>query len=139
MLRLDLVECATDVLGDVYTCLVCRGSGVSTPAAETEGVFQCTLDYIDLVFDPSDTPLVVELASFFELLSQFDYALLIFISGLSVEELATVFTQGGANRQLGQLLGVDSSSVRIDFPGVNSSDQIKDMKFPARFTQKKRE
>ena len=72
MLRLDLIECATDVLGDIDPCLFGRGSGFSTPAAETEGVLQFALDYIDLVFDPGDTPLVAELASFFEFLGQFE-------------------------------------------------------------------
>ena len=72
MLRLDLIEGATDVLGDVDPCLFGRGSGFSTPAAQTEGVLQCALELIDLVFDPGDTSLVVELASLFEFLSQFD-------------------------------------------------------------------
>jgi hypothetical protein len=134
MLRLDLVQCATDVLGDIDPCLVCRGSGVSTPAAEAERVLQFALELIDLVFDSGNPPLVAELASFFEFLIQFDQALLIFISGLGVEGLATVFTQGGANRQLGQLLGVDLRSARINSRRVNSRDQIQDMKFPARFT-----
>jgi hypothetical protein len=101
MLRLDLIECATDVLGDIDPCLFGRGSGFSTPAAETEGVLQFALDYIDLVFDPGDTPLVAELASFLEFLGQFGHALPICSSGLGVEGLTTVFTQGGANRQLG--------------------------------------
>ena len=101
MLRLDLIECATDVLGDVDPCLFGRGSGFSTPAAEAERVLQCALDLIDLVFDPGDPALVAELASFFEFLGQFDQALLIVRSGLGVEGLATVFTQGGTNRQLG--------------------------------------
>jgi hypothetical protein len=38
MLRLDLVQCATDVLGDVDPCLFGRGSGFSTPASEAERV-----------------------------------------------------------------------------------------------------
>ena len=102
MLRLDLIECATDVLGDIDPCLFGRGSGFSTPAAEAERVLQCALDLIDLVFDPGDPPLIVgELASFFEFLGQFDQALLMFRPGLGVEGLATVFSQGGANRQLG--------------------------------------
>ena len=102
MLRLDQVECATDVLGDVDPCLFCRRSGFSTPAAQAEGVLQLARDLIDLVFDPGDPPLIVgELASFFEFLAQFDQALLIFSPGLGVHELATVFARGGANRQLG--------------------------------------
>ena len=139
MLPLNQIECTTDVLGDVDPCLFGRGSGFSTLAAQTEGVLQCALELIDLVFDPGDPPLVAELVSLFEFLVQFDQALLIFRPGLGVEGLATVFSQGGANRQLGQLLGVDSRSVRIDFPGVNSRDQIQDMKFSAWFTEQKRE
>src|SRR5262245_8919208 len=115
MLRLDLVYCATDVLGDVDPCLFGRGPGFSIPAAEAECVLQFAFDLIDLVFDPGDPSLVAELASFFEFLSQFDQALFIFSPSPSVEGLAPVFTQGGANRQLGQLLGLDSRSVRTDF------------------------
>ena len=73
MLRLDQIECATDVLGDVDPCLFCRGSGFSTPPAEAEGVLQFALDQINFLFDPGDTLLVVgKLASFFEFLSQLE-------------------------------------------------------------------
>src|SRR5215469_1208813 len=140
MLRLDQIQCATDVLGDVDPCLFGRGPAFSTPAAQAEGVLQFALDRINFFFDPGDTLLVVgKLASFFEFLSQLDQVLLIFISGLGVERLGTVFTQGGADRQLGQLLGLDPRSARIDSHRGNSRDQIQHMKFPAWFTQKKRE
>src|SRR5215469_10803493 len=55
MLPLDLVQCATDVLGDVDPRLFGRGPGFSTPPAEDERVLQFALELIDLVFDPGTT------------------------------------------------------------------------------------
>jgi hypothetical protein len=101
MLRLDLVERATDVPGDIDPCLFGRGPGFSTPATQTQGALQYALDLIDLVFDPGDTLLILELAGFFEFLSQFDSPLFKGSYSLGVEKVTTVPAQAGVDGQLG--------------------------------------
>ena len=72
MLRLDLLECATDVLGDIDPCLLGRGAAHSTAAAQTESGLQFARDYMLLVFDSGHAPQVLEPASFFEFFIQFN-------------------------------------------------------------------